>query len=69
MIWILPRLSTFLITASEFSKLITNGRLKKLKCCQMTGCENIFVGPTDKQDGVKKPVDISFAFARNENEI
>lgn len=31
--------------ANEFSKLITSGVLKRLKRCQLPGCENIFLGP------------------------
>jgi hypothetical protein len=31
--------------ANEFSKLITTGKLNKLKRCQLQGCENIFLGP------------------------
>lgn len=31
--------------ANDFSKLITTGMLKRLKRCQLPGCENIFLGP------------------------
>jgi len=31
--------------AKEFSRLITYGKLNRLKRCQMPGCENIFLGP------------------------
>lgn len=31
--------------AKEFSRLITNGMLNRIKRCQFPGCENIFIGP------------------------
>lgn len=31
--------------ADDFSKLLTSGELKRLKKCQMEGCENLFLGP------------------------
>lgn len=31
--------------AKEFSRLITYGKLNRIKRCQMPGCENIFLGP------------------------
>jgi len=31
--------------ADDFSKLLTSGKLKRLKRCQMEGCENFFLGP------------------------
>jgi hypothetical protein len=31
--------------AKEFSRLITYGKLNRIKRCQLLGCENIFVGP------------------------
>jgi hypothetical protein len=31
--------------AKEFSRLITYGMLKRIKRCQLSDCENIFVGP------------------------
>lgn len=31
--------------ADDFSKLLTSGKLKRLKRCQMKGCENFFLGP------------------------
>ncbi len=31
--------------AEDFSKLLTSGKLKRLKRCQMEGCENFFLGP------------------------
>ena len=31
--------------ADDFSKLLTSGALKRLKRCQMEGCENFFLGP------------------------
>ena len=31
--------------ANEFSRLITTGMLKRIKRCQLPGCENIFLGP------------------------
>jgi len=33
------------IVAKEFSKLISTGMLKRIKRCQLPGCENIFFGP------------------------
>ena len=31
--------------AKEFSRLITSGKLNRIKRCQLTGCESIFEGP------------------------
>ncbi len=31
--------------ADDFSKLLTSGMLKRLKRCQMEGCEKFFLGP------------------------
>ena len=31
--------------ADDFSKLLSSGKLKRLKRCQMEGCENFFLGP------------------------
>jgi len=31
--------------ADDFSKLLTSGKLKRLKRCQIEGCENFFIGP------------------------
>lgn len=31
--------------ANEFSRIITTGMLKKIKRCQLPGCENLFLGP------------------------
>jgi hypothetical protein len=31
--------------ADDFSKLLTSGLLKRLKLCQMEGCEKFFLGP------------------------
>lgn len=31
--------------ADDFSKLLTSGELKRLKRCQLKGCENFFLGP------------------------
>ncbi len=31
--------------ADDFSKLLTSGLLKRLKVCQMEGCEKFFLGP------------------------
>lgn len=31
--------------ADDFSKLLTSGQLKRLKRCQMKGCERFFLGP------------------------
>lgn len=33
------------VAAKEFSNLIVRGMLKRLRRCQMDGCENIFLGP------------------------
>ena len=33
------------LAADDFSKLLTSGKLKRLKRCQMEGCENFFLGP------------------------
>jgi hypothetical protein len=31
--------------ADDFSKLLTSGKLKRLKRCKLEGCENFFLGP------------------------
>ena len=31
--------------ANEFSKILTSGMLKRIKQCQLEGCEKLFVGP------------------------
>jgi hypothetical protein len=31
--------------ADDFSKLLTSGKLKRLKRCQLEGCDNFFIGP------------------------
>jgi len=33
------------LAADDFSKLLTSGKLKRLKRCQLEGCEKFFLGP------------------------
>lgn len=34
-----------IIAAKEFSRIVTTGKLNRIRRCQLSGCENIFLGP------------------------